>query len=142
LRTSRAARARCATLPAVDPATRHRRAGSRVRGREPHGRGGWRTARDQFGSGAPIEVRGDATQQIIVTPASGTDLDGEQVRTVYDGPERIDGALAGTSVVKEIVLTGDFEATMSWVVGTDRQAAFSVSELSDPTRVVLDIASG
>jgi hypothetical protein len=94
------------------------------------------------GSGAPIEVRGDATLQIILTPASGTDLDGEQVRTVYEGPERIDGTQAGTSVVEEIVLTGDFEATMSWVIGTDRQAAFSVTELSDPTRVVLDIAGG
>ena len=94
------------------------------------------------GSGTPIEVRGGATLQIILTPASGTDLDGEQVRTVYEGPERIDGAQAGTSVVEEIVLTGDFEATLSWVIGVDRHAAFSVTELSDPTRVVVDIASG
>lgn len=94
------------------------------------------------GSGAPIEVRGDATLQIILTPASGTDLSGEDVRTVYEGPDRIDGSASGTAVVEEVVLTGDFEATLSWVIGLDRQAPFAVTELSDPTRVVIDIASG
>jgi hypothetical protein len=94
------------------------------------------------GSGAPIEVRGDATLQIILTPASGTDLSGEDVRTIYEGPDRIDGSGSGTSVVEEVVLTGDFEATLSWVIGLDRQAPFTVTELADPTRVVIDIASG
>ena len=94
------------------------------------------------GSGAPIEVRGDAALQIILTPASGTDLSGEEMRTIYEGPERIDGSGSGMSVVEEVVLTGDFEATLSWVIGLDRQAPFAVTELSDPTRVVVDIASG
>lgn len=94
------------------------------------------------GSGTPIEVRGDATLQIILTPASGTDLSGEEVRTVYEGPERIDGAAGGASIVEEVVLTGDFEATLSWVIGIGRQAPFTVTELSDPTRVVIDVANG
>lgn len=93
------------------------------------------------GSGAPIEVRGDATLQIILTPASGTDLSGEEVRTIYEGPERIDGAAGGASIVEEVVLTGDYEATLSWVIGIDRQAPFTVTELSDPPRVVIDIAN-
>ena len=38
--------------------------------------------------------------------------------------------------------TGDFEATLSWAVGLDRQAPFTATELSAPTRVVVDIASG
>lgn len=94
------------------------------------------------GSGTPIEVRGGAALQIILTPASGTDLSGEEVNTIYGGPERIDGADSGTSAVEEVVLTGDFEATLSWVIGIDDQAPFTVTELSDPTRVVVDISSG
>jgi hypothetical protein len=47
-----------------------------------------------------------------------------------------------TTVVREIVETGDFEATLSWVVGVERLAPFAVFELSDPTRVVVDIAGG
>lgn len=93
------------------------------------------------GSGTPIDVRGDAMLQIILTPASGTDLSGEEVRKIYEGPERIDGSASGTSVVEEVVLTGDFEATLSWVIGLDRRAPFTVTELSDPTRIVIDIAS-
>jgi hypothetical protein len=93
------------------------------------------------GSGEPIEVRGDAVLQIIFTPASGTDLTGEDPQPVYQGPERLDAARAGAAVVEELVQTGDFEAALGWAVGIGRKAPFTVSELSDPTRVVIDIAS-
>lgn len=92
------------------------------------------------GSGAEIAVRGDAALQIILTPASGTDLSGGEPRPVYTEPERIDGADAGTTSVQELVQTGDFEATLGWVVGVARQAPFVVRELSDPSRIVVDIA--
>jgi hypothetical protein len=94
------------------------------------------------GSGRRVEVEGDAVLQIILTPASGTDLTGEEPRQVYEGPRRIAATRFGTTVVREIVETGDFEATLSWVVGVDRLAPFAVFELSNPTRVVVDIASG
>ena len=94
------------------------------------------------GSGTPIEVDGEAVLQLILTPASGTDLSGETPRPVYGGARRLAGARFGTTVVREIVETGDFEATMSWVVGLERAAPFAVMELSDPTRLVIDIASG
>jgi hypothetical protein len=94
------------------------------------------------GSGRPIEVDGDAVLQVLLTPASGTDLSGATPRPVYAGDRRIPGTRSGTTVVREIVETGDFEATMSWVVGLGRQAPFTVTELADPPRVVVDIASG
>jgi hypothetical protein len=94
------------------------------------------------GSGRRVEVEGDAVLQIILTPASGTDLTGEEPRQVYERPRRIAATRFGTTVVREIVETGDFEATLSWVVGVDRLAPFAVFELSNPTRVVVDIASG
>lgn len=93
------------------------------------------------GSGRRIEVDGDAVLKITFTPASGTDLSGEELRQVYEGPRRIAGTRFGTTVVREIVEIGDFEATLSWVVGVDRLAPFAVTELSDPSRVVVDIAS-
>ena len=94
------------------------------------------------GSGRPIKVDGGAVLQIIFTPASGTDLSSETPRAVYQGDHRLAGSRFGTTVVREVVETGDFEATLSWVVGLDRQAPFTVTELSAPTRVVVDIASG
>jgi hypothetical protein len=92
------------------------------------------------GSGDEIDIRGDAVLQIILTPASGTDLSGPEMRQVYDGPERIGGDDASTTTVAEVVQTGDFEATLSWAIGVGRRTPFAVSELSDPTRVVIDIA--
>lgn len=92
------------------------------------------------GSGDEIAVRGDAFLQIVLTPASGTDLSGEEIRTVYTGPTRIDGSDTGTVTVQEVVETGDFEATLSWAVGVTHEAPFTVTELADPTRVVVDVA--
>jgi hypothetical protein len=94
------------------------------------------------GSGRTIEVDGDAVLQVIFTPASGTDLSGETPRPIYAGDRRLAGARFGTTMVREIVETGDFEATMGWAVGLERRAPFTVTELSNPTRIVVDIASG
>lgn len=93
------------------------------------------------GSGRPVPVAGDAVLHVIFSLASGVDLSGSEPAPVYDGPLRLSGADAGTTSVAEVVQTGDFEATLSWAVGVTTVAPFSVRELSDPTRVVIDIAT-
>ena len=90
------------------------------------------------GSGNEIEVGGDAFLQVIMQPASGFDLSGEGEQT-YDGPTRLPGEEAGTSVIQEVVRNGDFEAVLAWVIGISDRVDFRVDVLGDPSRVVVDV---
>jgi hypothetical protein len=71
-------------------------------------------------------------------PASGFDLTGEGTE-VYLGPSRLSGAAAGTSVAKEAVRIGDFEAVLVWAVGVDERVDFRVRTLDAPPRLVVDL---
>jgi hypothetical protein len=90
-------------------------------------------------SGRTVRVAGTAFLSIRMEPASGFDLTGPRGQ-VYTGPSRIDGSSAGGDVVEEVVLTGDFEAVMNWVIGLDGRAPFRVLRLSGPPRLVVDFA--
>ena len=91
------------------------------------------------GSGATVDVAGDAVLLVRMEPASGFDLATDEGRLVYQGPRRIDGSASGASIVKELVRTGDFEAVLSWAIGLDKQADFRVRTLDDPARIVVDV---
>jgi hypothetical protein len=71
-------------------------------------------------------------------PASGFDLSVPEGELVYTGPRRLEGADAGTSVVREIVRTGDFEAVLTWAVGLSDRVDFRVTTLDGPPRLVID----
>jgi hypothetical protein len=91
----------------------------------------------QDASGRAATVAGTATLEVRTSPASGVDISPAGVRTTYAGPERI--RPAGTAVVQELARAGDFEGTLTWVVGTSRPVPFKVSTLSSPPRVVVDL---
>ena len=83
----------------------------------------------QDASGLPVEVPGRAFLRIHFPFATGMEA--------YDGP----AALAGQgALLVSLVRTGDFEAVLTWVAGTDRPACVRVTTLQAPTRVVLDLA--
>ncbi|MCD9623917.1 AMIN-like domain-containing (lipo)protein [Rhabdothermincola salaria] len=90
------------------------------------------------GSGQPVAVEGDARLELRLTPARTVSLRGDEPRVTYDGPERI---AIDQGIVNELVFVGDFEATMSWVVGVDTPDPFAVAMYDDPTRLVVDIVS-
>jgi hypothetical protein len=90
------------------------------------------------GSGAPVRVDGTAFASVRLEPASGFDLNTGEGVLVYKGPRRISGEDAGTSVVRELVRTGDFEAVLTWAVGLSDQVDFRVQTLDDPPRLVVD----
>lgn len=94
------------------------------------------------GSGRLVEVEGDAALAVTLSGASGVDMSGETFEEVYTGPDRLDGSDAGASSVQEVVETGDFEAVMSWAIGVDEQRPFRAFSLTDPARVVVDVATG
>lgn len=88
-------------------------------------------------TGDVVAVLGNALLQARFEPASGFDVDTGEV--TYDGPDHVTGN--GTTNVLEVVGTGDFEAVMHFVIGLDSEAGFTVTTLSDPVRVVVDIES-
>jgi len=88
------------------------------------------------GSGEPVAVAGDAFLEVRMEGGSGVDLDTGEV--TYDGPARVAGA--GTVRVTEVVRTGDFEAVMTWVIGSNRGVPFRVTVLTGPSRLVVDLA--
>jgi hypothetical protein len=90
------------------------------------------------GSGAEVAVDGSAFVLVRMEPASGFDLETGEGVLVYKGPRRLSGADAGTSVVREVVRTGDFEAVLSWAVGLSDRVDYRVTRLQDPPRLVID----
>ncbi|MGI9033357.1 MAG: AMIN-like domain-containing (lipo)protein [Acidimicrobiales bacterium] len=91
-------------------------------------------------SGRQVEVAGAAVLKVRMAPASGVDLSSAGARSTYSGPDRF--RPPGTKVVQELARAGDFEGVLTWVVGTSTTAAFRVTTLSSPPRLVVDIRSG
>jgi hypothetical protein len=91
------------------------------------------------GSGAAIKVEGSNYLQVRMSPAAAVDLSGENPRPTYSGPVRVRGA--GTTAVTEVVQSGDFEANLTWVIGLRSKAPFRVSTLTNPSRVVVELAA-
>jgi hypothetical protein len=96
-----------------------------------------RAARPPFtqdGSGAPLAVSGNAFVNLVFHGATGYDF--EDYEPTYDGPAVL---RAGFDVLREAVRSGDFEATLGWVLGLERQTCWDVLELRNPDRVVIDL---
>ncbi|MEX2620639.1 MAG: hypothetical protein WD250_10500 [Egibacteraceae bacterium] len=91
----------------------------------------------QDGSGESVGVAGEAFLEVQLTPASGVDSSGAEPVATYQGPSRI---TADSAVITEVVRTGDFEGHLTWVVGLRSKQPFAVTVLSDPLRLVVDIA--
>jgi hypothetical protein len=90
------------------------------------------------GSGNPVSVAGNAVVVVRMEPASGFDLNTGEGQLVYQGPKRIQGSSAGTSVVQELVRTGDFEAVLSWAIGLSDKVDFRVTTAPSPARLIVD----
>ena len=55
----------------------------------------------------------------------GAEIIGEEVKPTYDGPPRI--TPDGTTFVREVVKTGDFEAQVTWVIGLNEKRVFTAT---------------
>jgi hypothetical protein len=86
----------------------------------------------QCGSGDAVPVAGDAWLRIHVQPARGHSDAGQATVTDRRRSPRL-------PAVRELVMTCDFEAHVEWVAGVGAPNRFRVSELRDPTRLVVDI---
>ena len=98
---------------------------------------GWRVeyvdAAQSQGSGADIDVEGDAVLQVTIT---GVGYPFDTGVEEYPGPDRI---AADTGVVTEVVWDSTFEGTSVAFVGVDEETPFRVQLLDNPARVVLEV---
>jgi hypothetical protein len=83
-------------------------------------------------SDMPIDVEGDAFARIVFQGASGYDFDGN---ATYDGSRRL---TPGFGTLAQVVEGGDFEATMTWILGLSRPTCWEIHELHNPERLVID----
>jgi len=79
-------------------------------------------------SGLPVTMRGSAGLRIVFHGASGA--------TSYNGSRDLTPNLP---VVQEVEQLGDFEAVLSWGAGLSQASCVRTVELSNPTRVVVDV---
>ena len=87
------------------------------------------------GSGADIDVDGDAVLQVTI---SGVGYPADTGVEEYSGPDRL--AAAGTEVVTEVVWDSTFEGTSVAFAGVTDEVPFRVYLLEDPARVVVEVA--
>ena len=88
----------------------------------------------QDGSGEPVSVGGAADLQVVFHGANAHGEDG----TPTVSPQRFSPDLPA---VKELAQVGDFEAVVSYGIGVDRRRPITVSSLSGPSRLVVDVAT-
>jgi hypothetical protein len=86
------------------------------------------------GSGRPVSVAGAADLQVVFQGANAHEADGSP----SVGPRRLP---PGLPAVKEVAQVGDFEAVVSYGIGIDRRRPVTVSTLSGPSRLVIDVAT-
>ncbi|SET98352.1 hypothetical protein SAMN04488546_4534 [Geodermatophilus poikilotrophus] len=87
------------------------------------------------GTGAPVEVAGDAVLQVTITGAGYPFDTGVEE---WAGPDPLPGN--GTQTVTEVAWDATFEGTSVAFVGTTGEAPFRVYALEGPTRVVIEVA--
>lgn len=83
-------------------------------------------------SGMPVEVFGEAFVHLVMHGTAGYDFDGNPT---YPGPRVL---TPGFGTLAQVAQAGDFEATMSWVLGLSRSTCWQVLELRNPDRLVID----
>jgi hypothetical protein len=88
----------------------------------------------QCGSGDPTPIAGDAWLEVRMTPAQAHDDDGKATA----GPRELHPALP---VIREVESTCDFEGEVTWVLGVSKPNRYRVLELTDPARLVIDVAT-
>jgi hypothetical protein len=84
------------------------------------------------GAGEPRPIAGDAWLEIRFSPANAHDEQGRPTIPAREFHPNLANVL-------EVERTCDFEAVVTWVLGTRSPKRFRVLELRDPPRLALDV---
>lgn len=90
-------------------------------------------------SDLPLALQAPVAVGITFLNATGVDLSGSEPRIVYEGPREIE---TDHGPVTDVVQAGDFENTMSWLLGLEGRRCFDVLTLGNPPRIVVDVDHG
>lgn len=86
----------------------------------------------QCGSGHGVSLAGDGWLEVRLRPARAHTSDGEPTVTERERELQL-------TLLRELQLTCDFEADVTWVLGLSAPNRYRVSELSDPPRLIVDV---
>jgi hypothetical protein len=88
----------------------------------------------QDGSGKTVGVTGDGHLVARLVARAHDDTGTSSVARVVTGPKN--------SAVTQVVMTGDFEGVVNFVIGTKSQPpSFRLAALASPPRLVIDVAT-
>jgi hypothetical protein len=92
----------------------------------------------ECGSGAPASIAGAASLVVQLRPAQAHEAQGEQQVSSISRRD----VQPGYDAVRQLKVTCDFEATVTWTIGIDARRPYRVLTLEDPPRLVVDVQSG
>jgi hypothetical protein len=87
------------------------------------------------GSGELVDIHDSHFATAIVHGASGVDGTADEFTITYSGPRDFRPRYHALAEARE---TGDFEAVLSWVFGTNSASCWDVQVHQDPLRMVID----
>lgn len=88
------------------------------------------------GKGDKLTIPGDKIVKIDLTPAQAHNQKGQDV---YVGPGQLSTKLYNLTTVKGVRMACDFEGYVTFGIGVKSLKSYSVTHLSDPKRIVLDL---
>ncbi len=88
------------------------------------------------GKGDKLSVPGNKILKIDLTPAQAHNQNGQNV---YSGPGRLSTSSVNLTTIKGVRMACDFEGHVTWGIGVKNLKSYSVSHLSDPKRIVVDV---
>jgi hypothetical protein len=105
------------------------------RGPRPSHRVGYVSRLVEDASGRPVHLAGNAAIEVVFQGANAHDDNGQPTVS----PRRFKPGLPS---LKEVAQIGDFEAVVTYGLGVDHRVPFKVLELSNPSRIAIDISTG
>ena len=85
------------------------------------------------GSGLPVEIAGAALLRVRITPVAAHDEAGAPTFPQQE-------FMPALPSIVEAEQTCDFEADVTWVIGLTEEADFTAVAVTDPFRIVVDVA--
>jgi hypothetical protein len=95
-------------------------------------------AKIEDGSGDPFAIAGADFLVVRMFPAMTARIEGEDVEPTYDG-ERSIPAPTDARMIREVGMSGNFEAQLTWVIGLENKHPFTVTASDD--ELVVEISN-
>lgn len=88
------------------------------------------------GEGREMDVKGHLFYELVFHGASGANVEGEEVVITYRGPKEFKPEY---EVLTEMEQSGDFEATLSWVLGLDQPSCPKLTTAESPPSLTIEL---